>query len=109
MNKARRKLKTVAGKTAKRPRPRSKMKFITRAEAQRRAKRHVLNRPFKGATVRDGAEAKLSIYIRGDWSVKDAWVVYKKPKEIALKSSDVILVCKRTGRVLYEGSAGDEG
>ena len=39
----------------------------------------------------------------------ECWVVYKNPKEIALKSSDVILVCKRTGRVLYEGSAGDEG
>ena len=36
-------------------------------------------------------------------------LVYKDPKEIALKSADVILVCKRTGRVLYEGSAGDEG
>jgi hypothetical protein len=51
----------------------------------------------------------LCIYVRGDWSVKDTWVVYKNPKEIALKSADVILVCKRTGRVLYEGSAGDEG
>lgn len=109
MSKARKKLKPVAGKTAKRPRPRSKMKFIMRAEARRRAVRHVLNRMFKGAMVRDGAKAKLCIYVRGDWSVKDAWVVYKNPKEIALKSADVILVCKRTGRVLYEGSAGDEG
>jgi hypothetical protein len=96
------------GAAAQRPKPR-KAKFITRAEARRRAERHVLNRMFKCATVRDGAEAKLCIYIRGDWSAKDAWVVYKNPKEIALKSADVILVCKRTGRVLYEGSAGDEG
>jgi len=110
MLKARKKLKNTAAKSVKRPNRRSgNRQFITRAEARRRAERHVLNRMFKGATVRDGAEAKLCIYIRGDWSVKDAWVVYKNPKEIALKSADVILVCKRTGRVLYEGSAGDEG
>lgn len=108
MNKAPKKLKKVAGKATKRPKV-QKTKLITRAEAKRRAERHVLNRMFKSATVRDGAEAKLCIYIRGDWSVKDAWVVYKNPKEIALKSADVILVCKRTGRVLYEGSANDEG
>jgi hypothetical protein len=79
------------------------------ASARRRAERHVLNRMFKGTTVQDGATANLHIYIRGNWSVKDTWVVYKKPEEIALKSSDVILFCKRTGRVLYEGSAHDEG
>ena len=108
MSKSRKKLKKAAGKSARRPKPRP-AKFITRAEARRRAERHVLNRMFKGTTVRDGAVAKLCIYIRGDWSVKDTWVVYKNPKENALKSADVILVCKRTGRVLYEGSAGDEG
>jgi hypothetical protein len=90
---------------ARRLKPR-KAKFITRAEARRRAERHVLNRMFKGATVRDGMVASGNIYnVRRE----DTWVVYKNPKEIALKSSDVILVCKRTGRVLYEGSAGDEG
>jgi len=108
MSKAPKKLKKAAGKSARRPKPR-KAKIISRTEARRRAERHVLNRMFKGATVRDGADAKLCIYVRGDWSVKDPWVVYKNPKEIALKSADVILVCKRTGRVLYEGSAGDEG
>jgi hypothetical protein len=35
--------------------------------------------------------------------------VYKNFEEIALKSSEVVLVCKRTGRVLYEGPANDEG
>lgn len=108
MKKARKKLNKAVRKSARRPKPRE-AKFITRAEARRRAEQHVLNRMFKGATVRDGAEAKLCIYIRGDWSVKDTWVVYKNSKEIALKSSDVMLVCKRTGRVIYEGSANDEG
>ncbi len=93
---------------AKRPKPR-KAQFITRAEARRRAERHVFNRMFGGAKVQDGATAKLCIYNRGDWSANDVWVVYKNPKEIAFKSAEVVLVSKRTGRVLYEGSAGDEG
>ena len=66
-------------------------------------------RLFKGARVRDGAKVRLGIYFRGDWTTKDVWVVYKNPEEIALKSSEVVLVSKRTGRVLYEGSACDEG
>ena len=97
------------GAAARRPKPRSKIKFITRAEARRRAERYIFDRMFGGAEVRDGAKAKFCIYNRGDWSPENVWVVYKNPKEIALKSADVILVCKRTGRVLYEGSAGDEG
>ena len=95
MSQAQRKLKTATGKTTKRSKPR-KAKFITRTEARRRAERYVFNRMFGGARVQDGATAKLCIYNRGDWSANDVWVVYKNPKEIALKSADVILVCKRT-------------
>jgi hypothetical protein len=107
MSKARKKLKKAVGKSVKRPKPRrAKAQFITRAEARRRAERHVLNRMFKGATVRDGAEAGGNIYgVRRE----DTWVVYKNPRAVALRSSDVVVVCKRTGRVLYEGSAHDEG
>ena len=86
-----------------------KTRFITRAEARRRAARHVLNRMFKGATVRDGAKVRLGIYTQSNWTGKDVWVVYKNAGENALKSSEVVLVCKRTGRVLYAGSACDEG
>jgi hypothetical protein len=86
-----------------------KTQFITRADARRRAERYVLNRIFKGATVRDGAEVRLGIYTRSNWTGKNVWVVYKNAEENALKSSEVVLVCKRTGRVLYEGSACDEG
>ena len=56
---------------------------------------------FKGAAVRDGAKARLGVYSRGGWTAKDVWVVYKNPEEVALKSSEVVLVSKRTGRVLY--------
>jgi hypothetical protein len=110
MGKTQRKTKRNAGKHSRQPRPRpGKKPFITRAEARRRAQRHVLDRIFKGAAVRDGSKVRLGIYIRGGWTSKDVWVVYKNPDGIALQSSYVVLVCKRTGRVLYEGSAGDEG
>lgn len=66
-------------------------------------------RMFQGATVRDGAAVRLGIYFRGNWAAKDVWVVYKNSQETALKSPDMVLVCKRKGRVFYEGSAQDEG
>jgi hypothetical protein len=61
---------------------------------------------FKGATVRDGEISGLTLYnVRRE----DNWVVYKKRPSTGLRSSEIIVVCKRTGRVLYEGSACDEG
>ena len=86
------------------------MQFITRAEARRRAEQHVLNRLFKGAKVRDGAEVRLGIYPSGNWKAAEVWIVYKNTDDsMALKSSDIIVVSKRTGRVLYDGPSGDEG
>jgi len=113
MPKARKKLKTSAGKPAKRstkrPKPRGTRKprrLLTRAEARRRAARRVLNRMFNGAMVRDGVEAGGNFYgVRRE----NTWVVYINPRGGVLRSADVVVVCKRTGRVLYEGSAGDEG
>lgn len=85
-------------------------KRITPAEARRRAARHVLNRMFKGAKVADGAEVRLGVYPGGHWKSAEVWIVYKNPADsMALKSSDIVVVSKRNGRVLYEGSAGDEG
>ena len=85
-------------------------KPITRADARRRAARHVVERLFKGATVADGAKVRLCIYHRGRWKHSDVWVVYKNADNPALlTSADIIAVSKRTGRVVYEGSAGDEG
>jgi hypothetical protein len=85
---------------------RGKARFITRAEARRRAARHILNQMFKGALVRDGMEADHNAY---NVRHKDTWVVYKNRPVTGLQSSDVVVVCKRTGRVLYDGLAGDEG
>jgi hypothetical protein len=66
----------------------------------------VLDRMFKGATVRDGTETRISAY---NVRPKDTWVVYKNICDSGLRSSDVVVICKRTGRVLYEGAADDEG
>lgn len=97
-------------KSRKSPLRRLNRKHITPAEARRRAARHVLNRMFKGAQVADGAEVRLGIYIQGKWKPAEVWIVYKNPDDsMALKSSHIIVVSKRTGRVLYEGPAGDEG
>ena len=83
---------------------------ITPAEARRRAARHVAERMFKGARVADGAKVNLCIYNQGGWKHSDVWVVYKNADNAALlTSADIIAVSKRTGRVVYEGSAGDEG
>ena len=106
MKPARRKTKR-APVVFRRPKARhGTVQFITPAEARRRAERHVLKRMFRGATVRDGAKVGSNLYgVRRE----DTWVVYRNPRASALRSSDVVVVCKRTGRVLYEGSAGDEG
>ena len=40
---------------------------------------------------------------------KAVWVVYKNSEGFGLRSSDVVLVPKRTGSGLYEGPARDEG
>jgi hypothetical protein len=85
----------------------AKVKFITRAEARRRAVRHVARQMFKGATVEDGATVQLRIY--GFETLKDTWVVYKSQEQGMIKSSEVVLVSKRTGRVVYEGPTQDEG
>ncbi len=98
-----------ATKPAKRAKPKSRL--LTPAEARRRAERHVLRRMFKAASVRDGAAVRLGIYNRGNWASEDAWVVYPNDwtPGTELHSSQIIVICKRTGRVLYEGSAQDEG
>ena len=82
MKKALKRLKKSAGKTARRPKPRT-AKIITRAEARLRAARHVLNRMFKGATVRNGVEAGGNIYnVRREdtWVTRAAYKAVGAPK-----------------------------
>ena len=87
-----------------------KKRFITREEARKQAALHAAKRMFKGAMVLDGAEAGPSILMRVGGTPKEYWVVYKNDENpLGFKSSGIVAVCKRTGRVLYEGTAGDEG
>lgn len=87
-----------------------KNRFVTRSEARTLAARYAAKRMFEGATVLDGVEAGSSICMRVGSTAKDLWVVYKNDDNpMFLKSADIIAICKRTGRVLYEGTAGDEG
>ena len=106
--------KRAAKKASRQPKPHKgtrQRQFITRAEARRRAARH-LHRLFKGATVRDGKTAQSCGYgFPSKLANKEVWLVYANLglPAIVLRSSHIIAVCKRTGRVLYEGSAHDEG
>jgi hypothetical protein len=61
---------------------------------------------FRGAPVRDGAKAP---WHAPNVRREDVWLVYKNQPVMLLQSSDVLVVCKRTGWILYEGSANDEG
>ena len=92
--------RTKPATTRKRKRP------ISSAEARRRAIRHVVRRMFGGAGVADGKHANMAVY---DLRTEDVWVVFKNSRELhVLRSSEVVVVCQRTGRVLYEGPANDE-
>jgi hypothetical protein len=82
---------------------------ITAVQARKLAARHFAKCAFNDAIVKDGAEARLGMYLRGSWKPKDMWVVYKNSDILGFRSSEVVLVSKRTGRILYEGPAGDEG
>jgi hypothetical protein len=81
---------------------------ITPAQARRLAAQHTLTAMFEGATVKDGAEGHGN-FMRDQ--IAGAWLVFPKvPQEPGIiGSSWVVAVCKRTGKVLFAGSAGDEG
>ena len=109
MKKKQRRIRTKATKVSKRSTPgsdRKRKRFLTRVEARQRAVRHVIKRMFKDARVLDGDVARHNAY-----NVRQAatWLVYKKLPGRELRAAEVVVVCKRTGRVLYEGSACDEG
>jgi len=88
-------------------RPKKAARSVSAAEARRRAIRHVVRQMFGGAKVVDGKHAGMTAY---DLPTEAAWVVFKNSRgEPMLRSSEIVVVCKRTGRILYEGPANDEG
>ena|GEM_PF-658019 len=103
--------KIVAAKLSQPRGGRIPARRITRAGARRLAAQHAVEATFRGSTVKDGAEAGLSDFkLPASLTGKDVWVVNQNYGDtMTLKSSEIVVVCKRTGRVVYAGSACDEG
>lgn len=49
------------------------------------------------------------LYYRVPVNLEDCWIVYLASRRLGLQSSQIILVSKEQGEVLYYGSAHDEG
>lgn len=66
-------------------------------------------RMFGKAHVQSGEESNTGIFdVRRD----DVWMVFpnvEHERAGIVGPSPVVIVCKRTGRVIYEGPANDEG
>jgi hypothetical protein len=81
----------------------TKQRSISPADARRLAARHVIGKLFKGVSIRDGAGVAW-------WDVpgvrrKDVWLVYRKQRgdgDERRPEEYLMLVCKRTGRVLFD-------
>ena len=81
-------------------------RFITAAEAKRRAARYLANKMFKALTVLDGEHVRCNIY---NVSVKGTWLIQQSSSFPEPRPTQIVVVCKRSGRILYDGSASDEG
>ena len=90
----------------------ARKKRLTPAEARRRAGQHVIKQMFTGARVSDGTGERMCIYdVTGELAGNPVWFVYPNPEgpSNVIRSSQVIAICQRTGKILYAGSAHDEG
>jgi hypothetical protein len=85
-----------------------KKRSISPAEARRLAARFVIGNLFRGVRVCDGAAAKWNI---DGVRRKDVWLVYRHEKrdDNWIPAQNLMVVCKRTGRVLYDHLAFSEG
>lgn len=99
--------KKKPGRVTKRLAKRRK-KAVSANQARRLAARHIIARMFDNASVRDGGEMDVGVY---NMRRKDVWLVFPESenKAMSLRASFVVVVCKRTGRVLYDGPTNDEG
>jgi hypothetical protein len=69
---------------------------------------HLTNLPAPELRVVDGKDAHVNVYgLRVP--LEDCWVVYVPLPTPMLRSSEIILVRKGSGEVVYHGSANDEG
>jgi hypothetical protein len=91
---------------------REQARAVTTAFLQRHAQPTV--RVWSVERVVDGSEL-TGVPPRTDYGApriewEKAWVAYcKTPGPVMLKSSDIVVMSKETGEILYFGSANDEG
>ena len=65
--------------------------------------------PKTGDEAIDARQARIKVY--GNFNIDNCWCIYVyiPGRPTGLFSSDVILICKESGQVVYCGSAHDEG
>jgi hypothetical protein len=91
----------------RKPVGRRETRRIIASEARRRAIRHVVRQMLAGTRVVDGKHADMGVYALPR---EDVWVVFKQARGVpALRAAEIIAVCQRTGKMLYEGPTSDEG
>jgi len=67
---------------------------------------------FKLFSIKHGVIGYPGVYRLGMWAPDDVWCIscsYHPGKTTGLFSSRVIVIHKDTGKILYDGSACDEG
>jgi hypothetical protein len=87
---------------------------MIRDEARRIAGNH-LHQHGRDARIRDVlawdeiTPRKPVLYLTQPVRPEDYWVCYLEPRVMMLASSEIVVVSRETGGVLYTGSACDEG
>lgn len=103
--------------------PETRRVLVTARRAREIAEEHLRSRPLGGshaiAKVISGDDPQgvrfqpeYCAYSNGPWppgGLADCWIAYVHQTGFALRSSDVVIVSKLDGSVVYAGSAGDEG
>ena len=99
---------------------------VTREQAHAIASAHLARNPLprhRGAFEADRGDRQSTIreVVPGDEVTRapvpyglreplaDCWVAYIESDAIAIQSSDIVVITKRTGEIIYCGSANDEG
>jgi hypothetical protein len=89
--------------------------MVTREEALEIASAYeAKHRPFdcvgieRVLSLDEVNSARLNPYYSGP-PLRECWIAYAERGRLMIQSSDVILTSKATGKVVYAGSANDEG
>lgn len=88
------------------------MAVISRERAGEFATGTLMRHISRDLRVLDFAEtgwSQLNLYQIRPINPRDCWFAFYPPDGLSLQSSHIAVISKRTGEVLYEGSANDEG